>query len=106
MSDAWVFAPTKVMMRAYTQNRYVPGSVRGGVCAAQPRAAGDRGRTHSKELNLTLQADPKWQSRIERVEDSVPYRLLGGDFRILYLPTQEKSSRAGSSGTSTASKAT
>ena len=46
---------------------------------AQTRAAEIEAARSQKELNLKPQADPKWQTRIDRVEQSVPYRLLGGN---------------------------
>ncbi len=55
-----------------------------GACAlayaqAQSRVAEIEAARTQKELNLMPQVDPKWQSRIERIENSVPYRLLGGN---------------------------
>jgi outer membrane protein assembly factor BamA len=45
----------------------------------QSRAAEIDATRTQKELGLKPQAEPKWQTRIERVETSAPYRLVGGD---------------------------
>jgi outer membrane protein assembly factor BamA len=54
-----------------------------GACALaypQSRVAEIEAARTQKELNLTPQEDPKWESRIDRIENSVPYRLLSGNF--------------------------
>ena len=80
MSDASDFAPTKLMMRAPIQIIIMcVGACGLAYAQAQSRVAEIEAARTQKELNLTPQVDPKWQSRIERIENSVPYRLLGGN---------------------------
>ena len=53
-----------------------------GLAYAQTQASADliSEARAQKEATLTPQAEPKWQSRIESIEQSVPYRLLSGQF--------------------------
>jgi outer membrane protein assembly factor BamA len=80
MSDASDVAPTKLTMRAPIQVIVMClGACGLAYAQAQSRAAEIEAARTQKELNLKPQVDPKWQSRIERIEDSVPYRLLEGN---------------------------
>lgn len=51
-----------------------------GVAASQPRsrAAEIEAARTAKEFQLQPEVEPKWQSRIDQIEGSAPYRLLNG----------------------------
>ncbi|MBC8166975.1 MAG: BamA/TamA family outer membrane protein [Bryobacteraceae bacterium] len=84
MSDALSFAPTTLMMKATIQLIAMCMGACGLAYAQAPsRAAEIEAARTQKELSLKPQVDPKWQSRVERIESSIPYRLLGSNLNGL-----------------------